>query len=76
MRTHPHAEATYRVVSLAGGGFGVEVTVPDTFPATVSSFATAEEAEAWIARTRERVQSDNMIGRSFNRRGAPPRRNV
>ena len=40
MRTHPHAEATYRVVALSGGVFGVEITIPDRSPTTVSSFAT------------------------------------
>jgi len=28
MRTHPHAEATSRVVARAGGTFGVEVVIP------------------------------------------------
>src|SRR5438874_342631 len=31
-RTHPHAEATYRVVPLTDGTYGVEVTIPDSYP--------------------------------------------
>jgi hypothetical protein len=55
-RTHPHAEAIYRVVSLSGGSFGVEVSIPDTYPATVSKFATEADAEAWIAKHKSRVE--------------------
>jgi hypothetical protein len=54
-RTHPHASATYRVVRQSGGAFGVEVMIPETQPTTVTSFATAEDAEAWIASHKERV---------------------
>jgi hypothetical protein len=55
MRTHPHAEATYEVVSLADGGSGVEISIPDTDPTTVSSFDTVGAAEAWIGDHRIRV---------------------
>jgi hypothetical protein len=58
MRTHPHAEATYRVVPLKDGTFGVEVVIPETYPTTVSAFATEAEAEAWIARHKSQVGSD------------------
>jgi hypothetical protein len=37
-RTHPHAEATYRVIPSGDGAFAVEVTIPETYPATVSPF--------------------------------------
>ena len=63
-RTHPYASATYRVIRQSGGAFGVEVTIPETHPTTVTSFATAEDAEAWIARHKERVADV----RSFSRR--------
>src|SRR3954447_24011115 len=46
---HPHAEASYRIVFLADKGYGVEVSIPDTSPTTVTSFATEQEAERWIA---------------------------
>jgi hypothetical protein len=68
---HPHAEATYRVVTLDSGYFGVEVIIPDTYPTTVSRFATEAEAEAWIAQHKSRVQSDAVSQRGFRR--AKPR---
>ena len=63
-RTHPYASATYRVVRQSGGAFGVEVMIPETQPTTVTSFATAEDAEAWIVGHKERVADL----RSSNRR--------
>ena len=72
-RTHPHAEASYRVVSLAGGSFGVEVTIPDTFPTTVSSFATEADAQAWIVRHKSRVEADSSANVWFRKHG--PRNN-
>jgi hypothetical protein len=67
MRTHPHAEATYRVVPLTGGAFGVEVTIPDRSPTTVSSFDTEAAAEAWIATTKDRVATEGAAGKWFKR---------
>ena len=71
-RTHPHADATYRVINFKDGGFAVEVSIPETFPATVSRFATEADAEAWIAEHRRRVQSENKPKRWF--RGAADNR--
>jgi len=71
MRTHPYAEATYRVVSLADGGFGVEVKIPDSFPTTVSRFDTEADAEVWIARNKQRVIEQNVPRNTFRR--APPK---
>ena len=68
-RTHPHAEASYRVVSIAGGSFGVEVTIPDSYPTTVSSFATEAEAEAWIEKHKTRVAADTSANTWFRRQG-------
>src|SRR5271165_3474029 len=56
LRTHPHAAATYRVITLDDGSFGVEVTIPDSHPTTVKSFPTEADAEAWIAGHRQQVQ--------------------
>jgi hypothetical protein len=67
MRTHPHAEATYRVVPLSGGVFGVEVKIPDTSPTTVSPFDSEAAAEAWIARTKERISNEGASGKWFQR---------
>jgi hypothetical protein len=72
MRTHPHAEATYRVVPLSGGAFGVEVSIPDRAPATVSSFDSEAAAEAWIANTKLRVESEGASGKWFKRPGGGP----
>jgi len=69
-RTHPHAEASYRVVSLADGAFGVEVTIPDTHPTTVSSFATKADAEAWIAKHKTRVEAESSANTWFRRQGS------
>ena len=58
-RTHPHAEATYRVISFPGGAFGVEVSIPDAYPTTVSTFATKADAEAWIAKHKSQVKAQS-----------------
>jgi len=70
MRTHPHAEAVYRVLRLPDGTFGIEVKIPDRYPTTVSSFETEEAAEAWIARAKERVEAQS-VPRNWFRRSAP-----
>jgi hypothetical protein len=62
-RTHPHAEASYRVILLENGSFVVEVSIPDSHPTTVSVFKTEADAEAWIAEHRRRVQSQSQSGR-------------
>lgn len=63
--THPHAEATYRIIPFNDDMFAVEVLVPDTQPATVSAFATESAAEAWIADHQRRVQSQAQVRRGF-----------
>jgi hypothetical protein len=72
-KTHPHAAATYRIVSLEDGAFGVEVDIPDTPPTVVSRFASEAEGEAWAAEHRRRVQLQAQSGGWFrvarNRRG-------
>ena len=67
MRTHPYAEAVYRVVTLADGAFGVEVKIPDSSPTTVSSFETEAAAEAWIARNKQRVIEQSVPRNPFRR---------
>jgi hypothetical protein len=64
-KTHPHAEATYRVVPLPGGTFGVKVNIPDTYPTTVSSFATEADAEGWITNHKSRVAAHSAATRWF-----------
>jgi hypothetical protein len=67
MRTHPYAEAVYRVVELSGGGFGVEVKVPDSNPTTVSRFETEAAADAWIARNKQRIIEQSESRYPFRR---------
>jgi hypothetical protein len=70
-KTHPHSEATYRVIPLPkGGAFGVEVAIPDTYPTTVSEFATEADAEAWIVQHKSRV-SDGPLDRRFRSKRKP-----
>ena len=45
---HPHAGATFRVVPPEDLTFGVEVQVPGSFQAMVTSFVTEEAAEGWL----------------------------
>jgi hypothetical protein len=79
-RTHPHADATYRVIPFGDGAFAVEVSIPESYPAKVSPFATEADAEAWIAEHQRRVQSENEPSRWFRtsssseaqRRDRPP----
>ena len=73
-KIHPHAEATYRVIPLEDGSFGVEVSIPESYPTTVSPFGTEADAEAWIAEHRQRVQSENLAGRWFTRLSGSRRR--
>jgi poly(3-hydroxyalkanoate) synthetase len=77
LRTHPHAAATYRVILLDDGAFGVEVNIPDSNPTTVKSFQTEADAEAWIAEHQRQVQSQSQPGgwfRSSARRRGPQSR--
>jgi hypothetical protein len=55
-KLHPHTEATYKIVPLVDGTFGVDVVVPDTHPTHIRGFATEAEAEAWIAAHQLHVQ--------------------
>lgn len=66
-RTHPHAEATYRVLALDDGSFAVEVSIPDSNPTTVTAFASEADAEAWIAQHQHRVETEGQSGRWFRR---------
>jgi predicted metal-dependent hydrolase len=73
-RTHPHAEASYRVIAFDNGSFGVEVSIPDSHPTTVSVFKTEADAEAWITEHRRRVQSQTQSSRWL--RGVSSRRGI
>jgi hypothetical protein len=72
LKTHPHAAAAYRVISLADGSFGVEVTIPDSYPTTVSRFPTEADAETWIAEHQRRVQAQTQSRGWFSNSGRKP----
>ena len=69
LKTHPHAEATYRVIPFDNASFGVEVSIPDSHPTRVSMFKTEADAEAWIVEHRRRVQAQTGSGRWFRPSG-------
>ena len=60
---HPHADATYRILPLKDGAYGVEVAIPDRSPAVVTSFATEEAAQAWIAEHKRQAESGDKLPR-------------
>jgi hypothetical protein len=68
IKTHPHAEAAYRVLAHEDGSFGVEVVIPDTHPTKVGPFETQSEAEGWVERQRDRVLSQSAAGTGFGKR--------
>ena len=66
-KTHPHAEATYRVIPLDDGAFGIEVTIPDSHPTRISRFETEADAEAWIADHRRRIEAQLQVALAAER---------
>ena len=67
-KIHPHAEAIYRVIPLEDGSFGVEVTIPENYPTTVSAFGS--EADAGF---RELAHGPGQVGIGLRRiSGARP----
>jgi len=62
---HPHAEATYRVITSGDAAFA---SIPGTYPAKVSPFATKAAAEAWITEHQSRVQSESKPRPGFRSR--------
>jgi hypothetical protein len=87
-RTDPHPETAYWVIPLDEEAFAVEVITPWHYPTTVSTFASAADAKAWIAahRSRSTVQrwfstsgnsGGNRRGRSWrNQRDKSPTRGI
>lgn len=63
-KRHPHADATYRVVPHAETAFGVEIAIPEMLPTTVTSFASAAAAEAWIEGHKQRAQGGVSLNRT------------
>lgn len=73
-RLHPHAEATYRVLTDDDASFAVEVTIPGTHPTKVRPFATHRDAEHWITDHKRRVQAQTNIKGFWHRSGPRPER--
>src|SRR5439155_17710489 len=69
-RIHPHAEATYTVVPLEDGTFGVKVAIPETYPTTVRPFASEAEADAWIVKHKTQVEAGATTGQWFRKPAA------
>jgi predicted metal-dependent hydrolase len=67
MKPHPYAEATYQIIRLDAGGFGVRVSVPAANPTTVSRFDTEAAADAWIASHKSRVETQSQPRTVFRR---------
>jgi hypothetical protein len=47
--SHPHSDATYKVISLKDGLFAIEVSVPGSLPTKITGFATKAKAEEWVS---------------------------
>ena len=62
-KKHPHTDAVYKLVAQKDTTYGVEVTIPDTLPTTVTNFASQAEAERWIMKHREGVASGASLRR-------------
>ena len=67
---HPHYGASYSILPLEDMTFGVQVTIPDSSPTTVKSFATVADAELWISRHQQTVASRDSVRKrpSYGRR--------
>ena len=63
-RTHPHTDATYRIIQQEDESFAVEVAIPGSYPTTVKSFASTTEAEGWIAKHKEGVANTTSLRRT------------
>ena len=63
-KTHPHTDATYRILQQEDESFAVEVAIPGSFPTTVKSFASAQAAAGWIARHKEGVANSTTLRRT------------
>jgi hypothetical protein len=44
---------------------GVQVSIPERHPTTISKFATEADATAWITEHQRRVQAEGQAGRWF-----------
>ena len=61
VNSHPHLGATYQLLFLNDGTFGVIVTIPDMQPITVTDFGTETLANKWIERHKEAIAAGNSL---------------
>ncbi len=54
-REHPHLGATYKITRMNDRSYGIQVAIPDAFPATITGLATKEDAERWIERHKNEI---------------------
>ena len=66
-KIHPYAEATYVVFQQPDESYGVTIETPESSPASVTPFATREDAEAWIVAHKARVATQAPDMRSPSR---------
>ena len=66
-KVHPHAGATYRVMPVPQGGFGVEVSIPETHATMVSGFSDETAAMAWVEKHKEQVRAGGALSRNGGR---------
>jgi hypothetical protein len=65
---HPHLGATYKIIRMKDKSYGVEVSIPDAFPATVTGLATRADAERWIERHKNEIATGFPQRIKFNAR--------
>ncbi len=54
-REHPHLGATYKVIRTNDRSYGIEVSIPNAFPAKITGLATEEDAESWVERHKNEI---------------------
>jgi hypothetical protein len=62
---------TFRIFLMDDQTYGIEVTIPDSFPTTVKSFPSEEAAESWIANYQIRL-AEKTTRKTWRRRQPAP----
>jgi len=60
-------DTTFRIFLMDDKSYGIEVTIPDSFPTTVKSFASEAAAESWIANYQTRL-AEKTTRKTWRRR--------
>jgi hypothetical protein len=69
--TETPPDTTFRIFLMDDKSYGIEVTIPDSFPTTVKSFASEEAAEGWIANYQIRL-AEKTTRKTWRRRQPAP----